>query len=347
MATRLDVIKRVQARIGDEPIRSEDDPGADTHIETYETVRADLLTRHGWSFNTVTRSLPLAVAVPPAHWTKYYTLPADMIGAPLAVYNSNAGPRRNFIDCEITEGYVATNASAIWIRHQKDAAPDVWPGYFASLFDTTLMAQFALSIREDRELSTALMHQVFGKPEVPGDMGMLGAAAWADMVAQPPPEIRDGVVEDLIGRYPWSWAKATVKLDRQIILPSSRWKWYFALPDDMVGTPRAVYTSVDRATPVTDFELTDSQLACDADDGPERWPGPFRKLVDTVTKAEIALMPIVNKRTMAAMLKEEAFGSPSMMGEGGMLGQAKNADAQSQPARRLRFGDGPLISVRR
>jgi hypothetical protein len=120
MTTRLQIIQRAQARIGDDPIVNddEDDPVADTHIAIYDSVRDDILSRYPWSFATVVRRLTRLSAVPGAHWPYYYQLPSEMLGAPRAVYNSGE-VRLPYTRYELTENRLATDAEEIWLRYAK------------------------------------------------------------------------------------------------------------------------------------------------------------------------------------------------------------------------------------
>lgn len=200
MLTRLDIIKRAQAMIGDEPIRAETDPGADTHIAIYDTVTDDLLSRYPWSFATVTRRLTRLAAVPVAHWPYFYQLPSDMIGSPRAVYNTEAF-RIPFTRYEITENRLATDAEQIWMRFTKRAAQSLWPGYFVTLHQTVLMSWFCLSIREDQAAFDRLQMQAFGSPSMMGQGGMMGQATSLDAQAQPSPTVAEGYSPLVAARY--------------------------------------------------------------------------------------------------------------------------------------------------
>lgn len=191
MPTRLQLIQRAQARIGDEPIGSEDDPGADTHIAIYDGVVEDLLSRYPWTFATVTRRLTRLTAVPPAHWAYYYQLPADMIGAPRAVYDRD-DMRIPFTGYEITENRLASSAEKIWLRHTKNAHPGAWPGYFTELATTALMSALALSVREDSVLAARLDERAFGPSHMLGTGGLMGQARGLDAQAMPSPVVSEG-----------------------------------------------------------------------------------------------------------------------------------------------------------
>jgi hypothetical protein len=66
----------------------------------------------------------------------------------------------------------------------------------------------------------------------------------------------------------------------------------------------------------------------------------------TVLKAEL-VMAVREDRVAANELRQLAFGTPSVIGEGGLIAEAKKIDAQSKPAPVLRVGVNPLLTVRR
>jgi hypothetical protein len=81
----LEIIRAAQARIGDEPIETEADAGADTYLAIYDTKVDDIISRYPWAFATVTRRLTRLSVKPVAHWHFFFQLPSEMIGAPRAV----------------------------------------------------------------------------------------------------------------------------------------------------------------------------------------------------------------------------------------------------------------------
>lgn len=191
MATRLEMIKRAQARIGDEPIQAEDDAGADTYVSIYEGVVEDLLSRYPWTFATVTRRLTRLAAVPDAHWTYYYQLPADMLGAPRAAFDQ-AQLRTPFTSWELTENRLATNAEQVWLTFTKRADPTFWPGYFTELVVTALMAQMALSVREDSPMYERLRSIAFGAGGMDGHAGLLAQCQAMDGQGKPSAVVGEG-----------------------------------------------------------------------------------------------------------------------------------------------------------
>lgn len=166
--------------------------------------------------------------------------------------------------------------------------------------------------------------------------------------------IYDSVLEDLISRYPWTFCTMTRRLVQKSQAPAQRWLYAYALPSDMLGSPRAVYDSESRRAPLTDFELSTGELQADAASvwmtfqtkpSPVFWPGYFRELVVLAGAAEMALS-VREDKTLRDVLRNDCYGTPSQMGEGGLFGQAKNYDAQSKPSPVVAEGVNPLIAVR-
>ena len=200
MTTRLDLIKRAQARIGDEPLTSEADAGADTYLAIFDSVRDDLLSRVPWTFSTVTRRLTRLVDVPAQHWAYYFQLPSDMIGAPRAVYADDKS-RNPYTGYELTENRLATDAEAIWLKFTKRAEISIWPGYFVELHDTVLRSEFALSVREDRALYSTLREVAYGGEHMVGQGGLLHQAASLDAQSHPSPILAEGSNPLISARY--------------------------------------------------------------------------------------------------------------------------------------------------
>ncbi len=191
MATRLELIQKQQARIGDEPLRTETDAGADTYLAVFEDTLDHLLAKHAWNFATLTRRLTRLVEPPAAHWRYYYQLPSLMVGAPRAVYD-RADCRRPFTGYELLENRLATDAAAIWLRFTKRPDIAVWPGYFRELHTIACMAELALSVREDSVLADRLYLRAYGPPHLMGMGGIFGEASALDEQARPSTVVADG-----------------------------------------------------------------------------------------------------------------------------------------------------------
>lgn len=176
MTTRIALIDECLVLNGCDPLGSELAPGAETHIAAFVGVKDLLLTCHPWTFSTFIRQLNRQVAPPGIHWAYSYELPAEMIGAPRAYYDSKDF-RRPFTDLELFgEREVRTDAAALWCRFTKDTQPALWPGYFREVVKLLLRSDFALSIREDRVMRDRLREDAIGSPREMLQGGLLAAA---------------------------------------------------------------------------------------------------------------------------------------------------------------------------
>ncbi len=191
MTTRLELIKSAQVRVGDEPITSETDAGADTYSAIYDSVRDDILSRYPWSFATVTRRLTRLAAVPEAHYKHYYQLPSDMLGAPRAAYDS-ATLRNPFVGYGLTENRLETDAEEVWLKYTIRPEPTLWPGYFVELVRVAMMSEIAMSVREDGVLYSRLREVAFGGERLMGQGGLFAQAKDIDSQSKPSAIIAEG-----------------------------------------------------------------------------------------------------------------------------------------------------------
>lgn len=167
--------------------------------------------------------------------------------------------------------------------------------------------------------------------------------------------IFDDVLGDLISRIPWRFATVTRRLTRLNEAPPAYWKYYYQLPPDMIGAPRAVYDQPTQRQPTTSFEMTENRLATDA---LEVWlrhtklpvlsytPGYFLSLLTKACMREFCLT-VREDKGLYQTLGDEIYGPASAGGIGGLLGMCANLDAQAGPSPAVGMGANPLADVRR
>mgnify|MGYP000361403621 CR=1 FL=1 len=107
-----------------------------------------------------------------------------LIGAPRAVYDQ-PDLRRPTTDYDIEGRTLLANATQIWLSFMLRRGPDMWPGDFREAFVTALMAELALSVREDRSLFDRLYVKAFGTPQQMGVGGLYGTALEQDAQGVP------------------------------------------------------------------------------------------------------------------------------------------------------------------
>lgn len=200
MTTRIALIDGALMRIGAEPLQVETAQGAETHIAVYDSVLRFIVSAHPWSFTTVTRRLSRLTAAPSQHWNYQYQMPTDMIGGPRAVFKVS-DKRQPFHDYELVGSALATNEAEIWLQYQRLPEIVYWPGYFVELLTVALMAEYALSVREDAVLRERLRGDAFGSPQALGYGGLMGLARAHDGMSKPSPSLSEGESPLIDARY--------------------------------------------------------------------------------------------------------------------------------------------------
>jgi hypothetical protein len=203
LVTRIDIINRALALIGEEPLQSETAPGADTHLALYDSILEDVLSKNPWLFARFFGALARLTEAPPARWKYAYQLPSDLLGPPMAVYDSKDTSRRPPLQLfELVEGrQLWADAAEVWIRGVRKPSPLYWPGYFRELVRLALAAELALAVREDGVLRTRLRAEAYGDASVPGSGGQFAVAAGLDSQGSPSVIIAEGRNPLLEARY--------------------------------------------------------------------------------------------------------------------------------------------------
>lgn len=184
------MINRALLRIGAEPLFSEADPGAEVHLAIYAGVLENVAA-HPWSFMKITRRL-VRLAAAPAQGFKYaYQMPADRVAGPRGLFETQ-DCRRRTTDFEIEGDAVLTDLEQLYGEFVIPGNTARWPGDFTELLTTAMMAELALSVREDRTLHAQLYQKAFGTPSEGGFGGLLGKALTSDNQSEPSIAIGDG-----------------------------------------------------------------------------------------------------------------------------------------------------------
>lgn len=146
--------------------------------------------------------------------------------------------------------------------------------------------------------------------------------------------IYDDLIDAALDLWDWSWARRTHALDKLSAAPFG-FAAAFRFPAEAVSAPIALYTRDDaRSDPLRDFRVEGRTVAADAEAlwgtfscriAPAEWPAGFR-LAFTVWLAASLAVPITHDADLAARLMQEACGSPSENGRGGLIGRAVAAD---------------------
>lgn len=169
------------------------------------------------------------------------------------------------------------------------------------------------------------------------------------------PHLRDV----LLGKYRWTFLNMVRPLARLEIASGETavMGCKFAAPSDLVGAIHAFRDAADpqAATTTPYVMLVDGHYWADraplfaeytAAKPVTAWPSWFKELLVTAFASRVA-HHCQNTR-LAQILQQEAFGTPSENGEGGLYAQARNEDSRQAPQRTLAGGvdSGPLVGSR-
>lgn len=162
------------------------------------------------------------------------------------------------------------------------------------------------------------------------------------------------VLGDILSKAIWNCAIKTAGLSQLVTLPVRQWAYAYALPPDRLGLPRAYYQDKTCRVPLTELQLSDNQVWCDAAlvwaeylyrPVPANWPGYLTEVVVLGVAAELALS-VREDAALRNRLRVDLYGSDMYQGEGGQFGVAQSLEAQSHPSPQVQGGYNPLMSVR-
>tara|TARA_R110000796_G_scaffold128803_3_gene244404 strand:+ start:5238 stop:5864 length:627 start_codon:yes stop_codon:yes gene_type:complete len=168
----------------------------------------------------------------------------------------------------------------------------------------------------------------------------------------------DDLKKYILSIYPWSFAKVKVQLAQTADTPVTEWRYVYALPANMIGTPKALFTTsnagslpraefelyyVDQPRLLTNYETVYIDHIADIDES--RFPEYFIYMLRHALAADIA-EPLTDQITKADYFRALAFGSPTENGRGGLFRQAAQADAQGQRSQTIGNESFDLIEVR-
>lgn len=189
--TRIEQINVALYRIGNPPLIDETDPAAPPHIAVYDSLLKRMAAQP-FSFFKTTRRLVRLSSAPIAHFAYAYQLPSERIGPPRAIYADEA-QRKPITSYDIQGDQVLCDYENVWANIALLRGPEYWPGDFAECFTLAVMAELALSVREDRALHDRLYQKAFGTPGEGGVGGLFRTALEQDSQATPSTQVGGGV----------------------------------------------------------------------------------------------------------------------------------------------------------
>lgn len=169
---------------------------------SYWPLTSAALTLTQWRFNTVTVQLSRLASSPPSRWTYRYSLPADRLGEPMAVYD-DATVNYGHQSFEIFEDELWCDDETVFIVYQRrPSSPGKWSPVFRQFVLTDLAAALALDVQQDRSRYETLKIEAWGSLDPSRFGGLLALAVGREAMTTPPePILPDGgpLVRALLG----------------------------------------------------------------------------------------------------------------------------------------------------
>lgn len=182
MLDHLTVANEACAQAGVAPIQSLEaqTPAAAQVRLAYDRVLGHCLGIHRFSFSLSTRRLSRLVDPPETGWLYAFDLPADRVGAPIAVLDDVKRPGRHFTEWLLEGAQVHSDAPDLWARIRTVPAPALWSPPFRHAFTIALAADLALTAKRDKTLRQILHDEAYGSAQYNGRGGLILAAITDD-----------------------------------------------------------------------------------------------------------------------------------------------------------------------
>jgi hypothetical protein len=162
--------------------------------------------------------------------------------------------------------------------------------------------------------------------------------------------------EDILTRYPWSFATKKAQLNRDATAPVNEYRYAYIIPGECLRLWAVFASDEVGAKPVRDFDIQTidggRRVLCDYEQlwadytvytDEANWPAYFKQFAVHAFAALIA-MPVTDKPDLASYYKGEAWGNANENEQGGKYGVAKMIDAQQKPPEEII--SSPLIEAR-
>ncbi|WP_371347025.1 hypothetical protein [Ancylobacter sp. IITR112] len=188
MLEPIDIVNEAAFMVGATPLASLD---ANTQTAAgarlaYDRVLGHMLGLHWFSWSLSTRQLSrLADAVPLTGYKYVFALPPDREGNPRAIIADIKRPDALYSAFLLEGDTVHADADPLFARIRIKAPPRLWSGPFREAFTTALAANFAYSLKRNRQLAAELKLDAFGPSSMSDRGGKMLAAILDDAQSTP------------------------------------------------------------------------------------------------------------------------------------------------------------------
>jgi hypothetical protein len=157
----------------------------------YPDVRDQALMVYPWTFSFKKTQLARLVTTPTNEFQYEYQLPADRLGSPRAVYNTNGLNQHPITSYRIIGNKLLTNQEVIFIDYQYYTPETEMPVWFIQLLKYLTAWHIALPITDQTEKAAYWQGVAVGSPSENGRGGYMRTAMNIDGQNQPTNSIKD------------------------------------------------------------------------------------------------------------------------------------------------------------
>lgn len=157
----------------------------------YPDIRDQTLMVYPWSFSFKKVQLARLVTTPTNEFKYEYQMPADRLGAPRAVYASNAVGANITFDYRIMGSKLLSNEEQIYVDYQYYVPETEMPVWFVQLLKYMVAWHVALPITDQVDKTQYWQSVAVGSPGENGRGGYMRTAMNIDGQNQPTNSIKD------------------------------------------------------------------------------------------------------------------------------------------------------------
>ena len=189
----LSVCSNALIMLGANPISSFTEGTDEASIcdSLYPDIRDQALMVYPWTFSFKKTQLARLVTTPTNEFQYEYQLPADRLGSPRAVYNTNGLNQHPITSYRIIGNKLLTNQEVIFIDYQYYTPETEMPVWFIQLLKYLTAWHIALPITDQTEKAAYWQSVAVGSPSENGRGGYMRTAMNIDGQNQPTNSIKD------------------------------------------------------------------------------------------------------------------------------------------------------------
>lgn len=158
----------------------EDSDLAEQTVQLYRDVVDSAFSAYLWTWARRTRSCERADEEIQNGYAYAFSLPAGMIGQPIAVLVDPRDPERPLRQFAIEGRTLYCDFEKIWVSGIYRFEPEAWPPLFRHAVTTWLASEFCVPVTHDKDLAERLRISAIGTPAEQMRGGLMGRAISVD-----------------------------------------------------------------------------------------------------------------------------------------------------------------------